>query len=194
MLFAGGTAALLAVSGAGAWWWQARRAAALAAIAGLWRIEASGDMLRSTLDLRVADGQLEGTAEIHYPSHPDFVLSGLYAQRKVPIAEGRWDGERLAFVTRRRFRKSLTGDSPETTQLLRYRGRLGGGVLALTVEVDGGPTVEAEARRPPPPPQGTTLVATLPAPPRTSANRLLALPGGAVGAIYGAGTGADMEH
>jgi hypothetical protein len=188
VLFAGAIAALLAVAGAGAWRWQAQREAALAAIAGLWRIEASGDMLRSTLDLRVANGQLEGTAEIHYPQHPDFVLSGLYAQRKVPIAEGRWDGERLAFVTRRRFRKSLTGDSSETTQLLRYRGRLDDGVLVLTVEVDGGPTVEAEARRPPPPLQGPTLVTTLAAPPRTSVTGLLALPDGAVGAIYGTGT------
>jgi hypothetical protein len=209
-LIAGGSAALLAVAGAGVWQWQARRMASaeaiqaqrstvpdafhaspkttLDAIAGLWRIEASGAMLRSTLDLRVADGQLEGTAQTHFPDHPDFVLSGLYAQRKVPIAEARWDGERLSFVTRRQFRQSLSVDSPLTTQLLRYRGRLAEGVLALTVEVEGGPTVDVQAHRPPPPPQGTSLVATLPAPAQTSTDRLSALPNGAVAAIYGGGT------
>lgn len=80
-------------------------------------------MLRSTLDLRVVDGHLEGSAEIHYPDHPDFVLSGLYAQRKVAIAEGQWDGQRLAFVTRRRLRKSFGADGTEATQVLRYHGR-----------------------------------------------------------------------
>ncbi len=159
VIFAGGATAVLAAVGGGTWWWQFRRAAALAAIAGLWRIEASGDVLRSTLNLRVVDGQLEGTVEIDYPQHPDFVFSGLYAQRKVPIAEAQWDGERLAFLTRRRFRRSLTGDGPETVQLFRYRGRLDGDVLELTVQVEGGPTVEVQAKRLPSPPHSTALVA-----------------------------------
>lgn len=185
LLAAGGGAAGLAAAG-GAWWWQARRAAAEAALAGRWRIDANGNMLRSTLDLRVVDGRLQGTALIHYPDHSDYLFSGLYAQRQVPIEEGEFDGSHIAFVTRRRFRKSLSGSGADSLQLLRYRGRFEGERLLLSIQVEGGPLVTAEAHRPPAPPAGAALLATLPSA-QAPAELLVALTDGTVGAVYAGG-------
>lgn len=184
LLLAGSAAAVLAAAGGGAWWWQARRAAQAAAISGRWRIEERGDMLRSTLDLKLVDGRLEGQVRIHYPDRADFVAAGLYAQREVPIEDAEFDGTRLAFVTRRRFRKSLHSDGADSMQVLRYRGRLDGEVLALAIQVEGGPRVEAQARRPPPAPAGSSLLATLPAA-AGATQALSALPGGRVAAVHG---------
>jgi hypothetical protein len=149
---AAGYLALRAPGGAGS---------AAAAITGRWVIEGTRVTPRTYLDLEVRGNRLSGTSEILYPNHPDFVISGLYAQRKTAITDARLADGTLAFTTRRRLAPRLTDPSTRADLVHRYEGRVDGERLRFTVQVEGGPIEEVVAERARPTASTAQRVATL---------------------------------
>jgi WD40 repeat protein len=130
-------------------------------VAGRWVIDATRVTPRTYLEFRVSNGRISGTSEIMYSNHPDFTISGLYAQRKTSIVEARLDASILTFATRRRYTRRL-GDSSTMTDLVhRYEGRIDGDRIYFVVQVEGGRLEEVVAERVRGGPPGATLVSTL---------------------------------
>jgi WD40 repeat protein len=137
-------------------------AAAVPDIDGRWAIAATQRTPKTYLNLRVFDGQVSGTTEMLFSNHPDMLFSGLAAQRRTMILDGRLTNDRVTFTTRRRYVRSY-GDPATTADFAqRYEGRIEDrDTIPFAMQVEGGYFEEVTAERVVAAEPASRLVATL---------------------------------
>jgi WD40 repeat protein len=97
-----------------------------------------------------------------FSSHPDMLFSGLAAQRRTMILDGRQTSDRVVFTTRRRYMLSYGDPATMADFAQRYEGRIEGReTIQFAMQVDGGYFEEVTAERVVAAEPASRLVATL---------------------------------